>query len=269
MVAFAANSLLCRLALAEQLIDPTSFASIRLVSGALLLSFLLRGRSAQAPRAPIDWTAVSSLLAYAVFFTWAYVELAAGTGALILFGMVQLTMFAVGLYGGERFSMLSWAGFAIAVIGLAYLLSPGSSAPPVLGAAWMAVAGIAWGTYSLRGRNSGDALRATSRNFVLAVPFIVALHVALASQARLSPYGMLLALASGMLTSGLGYVAWYAVLPRLRALSAATVQLSVPAITAFGGVLLLSEPLSARLAIASVAILGGIALALTRRNRAH
>ncbi|WP_077001962.1 DMT family transporter [Variovorax sp. KK3] len=277
MLAFAANSLLCRMALQQRGIDPASFGSIRLVSGALALTLILRLRggsanpdksAAAAAPAKADWLAVTMLFAYVAFFSFAYLILPAGTGALILFGAVQLTMFCVGLRAGEMFGALAWSGFVLAIGGLVYLMSPGLAAPPPLGALLMALAGVAWGVYSLRGRGVADPLAATGRNFVRAAPMALVLSLVLAAQAHADRSGIALAIASGAITSGLGYVVWYSALPRLGALLAATVQLSVPPIAAFGGVLFLAEPVTPRLALASVAILGGIALVLFGRTRA-
>jgi drug/metabolite transporter (DMT)-like permease len=270
MLAFAANSLLCRLALQQQSIDAASFGSVRLVSGALVLWAIVRWRGGPRPAARPDWLAATMLWAYVAAFSFAYLTLPAGTGALILFGAVQLTMFVVGLHAGERFTPAAWAGFALAVGGLLYLVSPGLAAPPLIGTLLMAAAGIAWGVYSLRGRGSGEPVAATAGNFMRAVPLallVSAASVWLVGAPHASANGMALAVASGALTSGLGYVIWYAALPHLPALRAATVQLSVPPLAALGGVLLLSEALTMRLVVASASILGGIALVLASRAR--
>jgi len=270
MLAFAANSLLCRLALQQAGIDPASFGSVRLVAGALTLGLVVRLRAKPAPAASTraDWIAALMLFGYVAFFSFAYLSLSAGTGALILFGAVQLTMFGAGLRaGGERFGPLAWTGLALAVGGLVYLVSPGLAAPPLLGAMMMAAAGVAWGVYSLRGRGVADPLAATARNFTRAVPLALALSLACIAAFRVDARGIALAIASGALTSGLGYVVWYAALARLTPMRAATVQLSVPLLAAFGGVLFLSEAITPRLAAASVAILGGIALVLAQKSR--
>ena len=269
MLAFAANSLLCRLALQQATIDPASFGAVRLASGAVTLVLVVRLRRPPAVAARGDWLAATMLFGYVAFFSFAYLSLSAGTGALILFGAVQLTMFGVGLYGGERFRAAAWAGLALALAGLVVLVAPGLTAPPLLGALSMGLAGIAWGVYSLRGRGVTDPIGATAGNFFRAAPLAVALALALAlapiGQARADATGLALAVASGAVTSGLGYVVWYAALAGLSSLRAATVQLSVPVITAFAGVLLLGEAITPRLALASLAILGGIALVLTSR----
>lgn len=268
MLAFAANSILCRLALAQGSIDPASFGSLRLVSGALTLALVLRLRPvpAGAP-ARIDWLAAAMLFAYVACFSFAYLSLSAGTGALVLFGAVQITMLAAGWRAGESFGVWGWLGFALAVAGFAGLVAPGVSAPAPTGAVLMAVAGMAWGVYSLRGRGVADPLAATAGNFLRAAPLALLLSLMLALQAHASTQGALLAIASGALTSGLGYVIWYAALPGLGALRAATVQLSVPLIAALGGVLFLAETPSLRLVLAGVAILGGIGLVLLGKRR--
>lgn len=268
MLAFAANSLLCRLALQQASIDPASFGSVRLVSGALVLAVIVRLRPGPRAVARTDWLAATMLWLYVACFSFAYLTLAAGTGALILFGAVQLTMFSVGLNAGERFTAAAWAGLALAVAGLLYLVSPGIAAPAPLGAALMAAAGVAWGVYSLRGRGAGDPVAATAGNFLRAAPLALALSLSFIDSLHASAGGVALAIASGALTSGLGYGVWYAALPGLTALRAATVQLSVPPLAAAGGVLLLSEALSLRLVVASTAILGGIALVLFSRTLA-
>jgi len=207
------------------------------------------------------------LFAYVAFFSFAYVSLAAGTGALILFGAVQLTMFGVALHAGERFAPLASAGLALAAVGLVYLVLPGVSAPPLVGAASMALAGAAWGVYSLRGRGALDPLGATAGNFLRAAPMALVLWLPFAGIAHADVEGILLAIVSGAITSGVGYAIWYTALRELSAMRAATVQLSVPVITAIGAVLFLAEPPTLRLVLASVAILGGIGLVLTGRAR--
>lgn len=266
LLAFAANSLLCRLALQQESIDPVSFASARIVSGALALALIARYRAPPTVAGRPDWISAAMLFGYVAFFSFAYVTLPAGTGALILFGAVQLTMFSAGLRSGERFGAVAWGGLLLAVAGLVYLVLPGVAAPSPAGTVLMAIAGIAWGVYSLRGRGAGDPLLATAGNFARAVPLTVVLSLIFLSSAKLSTAGLALAIASGAVTSGLGYVVWYAALRRLSAMRAATVQLSVPLIAALGGVLFLSEAFTLRLGIASVAMLGGIAIVLASRS---
>ncbi|MBT8098371.1 MAG: DMT family transporter [Gammaproteobacteria bacterium] len=268
MIAFAANSVLCRLALGGDHIDAASFTAIRVMSGALLLVVIVAYRERGRIQRDADWRAALALFSYMVFFSFAYVSLGAGIGALILFGAVQLTMFAVALGRGESFSGVAWFGLALAFAGLVYLVSPGITAPEPLGAVLMAIAGISWGAYSLFGRSAADPTRATAWNFLLSVPLVIVVMGVYLNQLQLSPYGISLAIASGMVASGLGYVIWYAALPRLAATSAATVQLSVPAIAAIAGVLLLAEEPTMRLVLASIATLGGVALVLSQRSKA-
>lgn len=266
MLAFAANSLLCRLALAPTLIDAASFTSVRLISGAITLAAILALREGLRIRPTANWRSVAALYAYMAFFSFAYLSLSAGTGALILFGAVQLTMFIVALRSGEHFSLLSWGGLAVAVFGLVYLVSPGVTAPDPLGAVAMAVAGISWGFYSLLGRSATDPLAATAGNFIYAVPLTVILSLVFISHVHLTPTGFALAIVSGSVASACGYVIWYAALPGLTATRAATVQLSVPVIAAFGGIALISEALTLRLVVASIATLGGVAVVLAQRS---
>ena len=266
MVAFAANSLLCRMALGEGLIDAASFATVRVVAGAITLSLILLPRWRAQGRAPVDWRAAAMLFTYMAFFSFAYLSLSAGTGALLLFGAVQLTMFVVALRSGEPFPALSWAGLGLAVSGLIYLVSPGVTAPDPLGAALMTVAGVAWGVYSLLGKNASDPLAATANNFIFSVPLVVLVSLLFLEEFHFTNQGLVLAVASGSIASGLGYVIWYAALKGLPATRAATVQLSVPVIAAIGGVILLSEQLTFRLVLASAATLGGIALVLMQRS---
>lgn len=268
MLAFAANSLLCRLALQQESIDPASFGSIRLVSGAIALAVIVRFKTRRLAHEQGGWTSALMLFAYVAFFSFAYLSLPAGTGALILFGAVQLTMFTAGLRSGETFGAIAWLGLALAVAGLAYLVSPGVAAPPLVGATLMAIAGVAWGVYSLRGRGVRDPLAATAGNFLRAVPLALVVSLVFLDNAHFDANGVALAIASGAITSGIGYVIWYAALRNLSAMRAATVQLSVPLIAAFGGVAFLSEAITLRLVFASAAILGGIALVLKNKSQA-
>jgi len=265
MLAFAANSLLCRLALGQELIDAASFATVRVVSGAAVLTLMMLPRWRVRGRASADWRSVAALFTYMALFSFAYLSLSTGTGALILFGAVQLTMFIAALRGGEQFALLSWAGLILAVGGLVYLVSPGLTAPDPTGAILMAIAGIAWGFYSLLGRDVSDSLEATANNFIYSVPLVIVVSLLFMGEFHGSLNGLLLAAVSGAITSALGYVIWYSALRGLTATRAATVQLSVPAIAAFGGVLLLSEQLTLRLVLASVATLGGVWIVLIQR----
>lgn len=268
MLAFAANSLLCRLALGQNLIDAASFATVRVVSGAAMLSLIMLPRWRMRGRARADWRSAAMLFTYVACFSFAYLTLSAGTGALILFSAVQLTMFSVALRSGEHFALLSWLGLAAALFGLVYLVSPGLAAPDPLGALLMTLAGIAWGIYSLRGRNAADALTSTASNFICAAPLVVAVSLLFMNGFHVSRTGLALAVVSGAVASGLGYVIWYAALRGLSGTRAATVQLSVPVIAAFGGVVLLSEQVTLRLLVASVATLGGVWIVLVQRTRA-
>lgn len=265
MLAFAANSVLCRVALGAGHIDAASYTSVRLVSGAVVLAAIVLLRDRRIVRADVNAWSALALFAYMVCFSFAYLTLATGTGALILFGAVQLTMFGWSLRQGESFPGLSWLGLSFAVGGLVYLLLPGATAPDPMGAMLMAVAGIAWGVYSLIGRSAGDATRATAWNFVLAVPLAAATSIVFVDSASASLAGVVLAIASGSLASGAGYAIWYMALRGLAANDAATLQLSVPVIAAAGGVALLGEPVTARLVIASLATLGGVAIVLRQR----
>jgi len=265
MAAFAANSLLCRLALAQGLIDAASFASVRVIAGAVTLGLIVLFRNGTNKRLKTNWRTVAMLFAYMVFFSFAYLSLSAGTGALLLFGSVQLTMFVVAFREGEKFPLLSWGGFALAILGLVYLVLPGVTAPNPLGAILMIGAGIAWGFYSLLGRNVADPLQATAGNFIYSVPLVLIVSLFSLPQFSSSSPGLALAIASGAITSGCGYVVWYAALRGLTATRAATIQLSVPVIAAFGGILWLSEPVTPRLLLASAATLGGVAIVLAQR----
>lgn len=268
MLAFAGNSLLCRVALKDTAIDPASFTSIRLLSGALTLWLIVRLRS--GPHAPAGgWASALALFGYAAAFSYAYVSLSAATGALLLFGAVQATMIGVGLWTGHRLAPRQWAGLVLAVGGLVGLLLPGLSAPPLVGAVLMLAAGVAWGIYSLRGRGGGDPTAVTAGNFIRSAPLGLALSLLTLPALSVDPAGIGYAVASGALASGVGYAIWYRALPGLQPASAASVQLSVPVIAAVGGVLLLGEPLTLRLLLASAAILGGIALVLLVRQPAR
>lgn len=266
---FAANSVLARLGLRAGAIDPASFTAIRLLAGAGFLALLTRSRGLPrrtGSRSPLPGAAL--LFLYAAPFSFAYTGLTTGTGALILFGAVQLTMIGAGVVGGERPRVNEWSGLLIALAGLVALNLPGLTAPPLYPALLMTIAGIAWGAYSLRGRKSTTPLVETSRAFLWAAPAGVALVLlaGLVEPVHASAEGILYAIGSGALASGAGYAAWYAVLPRLSATRAGTIQLSVPVLAALAGILLLHEALSLRLILAGSAILGGIALAIAPRS---
>jgi len=281
MIAFASNSLLCRLALKQTSIDAASFTFIRIFSGAVALCLIMKIRTwlitdrTPSPRAASfshsslrrttcfvagNWLSALALLVYAAGFSFAYTTLSAGTGALLLFGAVQATMIFWGMHKGERLDATQIAGFLIAVTGLVVLVFPGLSAPPLIGSILMLGAGVAWGIYSLRGKGERNPASATTGNFVRAVPFAAAVSIIFVPWAHVDFTGVTYAIISGAITSGLGYVIWYSALPGLTATSAASVQLSVPVLAATGGILLLSELVTLRYVLASIAVLGGIAL---------
>jgi drug/metabolite transporter (DMT)-like permease len=259
LIAFAGNSLLCRLALARTGIDAASFTSVRLLSGALVLWLIVAIQGEKIGSAG-SWYSALALFAYAACFSFAYVSLTAATGALLLFGAVQTTMIGAGLWQGERLRGPQIAGLMLAVGGLLTLLLPGLSAPPLGAALLMLGAGMAWGVYSLRAKGTPHPTRTTAGNFIRALPFAAALSVAMFPRFSLDGTGVLLAIASGGLASAVGYAIWYAALRGLNATSAATVQLSVPVLAAFGGIAFLGEAPTLRLLASSMAILGGIAL---------
>jgi drug/metabolite transporter (DMT)-like permease len=267
VLAFAANSLLCRMALRHTGIDAASFTSVRIVSGALALWLILRLRSGATGRAG-NWLSAGALVVYAAAFSFAYVSLPAATGALLLFGAVQATMIAYGRWRGERLQGRQALGFVLALAGLVGLLLPGWTAPPLQGSVLMLLAGVAWGVYTLRGKGGGDPLAVTAGNFLRALVPALALSLLTLPWMVLDRAGIAYAIASGALASGLGYAVWYSALPGLKVSSAATVQLSVPVIAALGGIVFLDESLSWRLVLASVAILGGIALVVLDKRPA-
>ena len=289
MIAFASNSLLCRLALKHTTIDAATFTFIRILSGAVALWLILELRTrlrtekttsllydgaSGSPRVtrhlPLksgNWLSALALFVYAAAFSFAYVDLSVGTGALLLFGAVQASMIIWGFRKGERLDAIQVVGFVAAVIGLVVLVFPGLSAPPLIASILMLTAGVAWGVYSLRGKGVQNPASVTTGNFVRAVPFSAVVWIIFIPWTHVDSAGVSYAVISGAIASGLGYVIWYSVLPSLKAASAATVQLSVPVLAATGGILLLGEPLTLRYLLASVAILGGIALVVLEKNR--
>jgi drug/metabolite transporter (DMT)-like permease len=265
MIAFAGNSLLCRVALSTTAIDAASFTTIRIFSGAITLLVLVV--VTQPTRAVSgNWWSAVALFGYAAGFSFAYLSLSAATGALLLFGAVQCTMIGYGIIQNERMNLAQIAGVLIAIVGLVGLLLPGLSAPPMLGAMLMLGAGVSWGIYSLRGRGVTDAAGETAGNFIRAVPFALLVSIVSLPGVEFDLTGAGFAVASGALASGLGYAIWYSVMPALTATSAATVQLTVPALAAAGGVVLLGEPLTLRLGLASAAILGGVAIYILSKS---
>ena len=273
MIAFAGNSLLCRLALKHTAIDAASFTAVRLMSASLVLCLLAGGWRANwqsAWQSGGNWPSAFALFTYAAGFSFAYISLPAATGALLLFGAVQATMIGYGVWAGERLSPLQLAGLGLALGGLVALLLPGLAAPPPASAALMLGAGVAWGVYSLRGKGGKAAsspIKVTAGNFMRTVPLTLGLSLLMVNQLSLDGAGVGYGVLSGALTSGLGYVIWYKVLPALKATSAATVQLSVPVIAAMGGVVFIGETVSLRLVLASIAILAGIALVILNKKQ--
>ncbi len=267
MLAFAGNSILCRMALMDGAIDPASFTSMRLFSGAVALLIIVRLTSEDGSiREHGGWASALTLFLYAILFSYAYITLSAGAGALILFGFVQGTMITMALWSGDRPKAAEWLGWLLAFGGLVWLLLPGIEAPPAIGATLMALAGIGWGVYSIRGRSESNPLASTCSNFVYSIAFVLLLTAVTFFDADVTQRGIVLAIISGALTSGVGYVIWYTALNYLSAMQAALVQLSVPAIAAVGGVILLAEPISIRLITSGILILGGISLALVQKS---
>lgn len=268
MIAFAANSVLCRMALGDGTIDAASFTTLRLLSGAVFLACLLSWKNRTALKAfHFDTIGSTTLFIYAVCFSFAYLQLTTGTGALILFGTVQLSMVLVGIARGERPILKAWIGMFGAFAGLVYLVLPGVSAPPLQGALLMAISGLAWGMYSLHGKGAKNPIADTAYNFIGTVPLVLVCSLVFLPDLHLSTEGILLGITSGAAASALGYVLWYAVLPTLTASTAATVQLSVPVIASIAGVIVLGEELALRLIISSLVILGSIALIISAKSR--
>ncbi len=266
MIAFAGNSLLCRLALKHTGIDAASFTLTRILSGAIALCLIIVLRQRSSVRAG-NWLSALALFIYAIGFSLAYISLPTGTGALLLFGAVQATMILWGFHKGERLDAIQWIGLFLALSGVIVLVFPGLSAPPLISSLLMLGAGIAWGIYSLRGKKESNPAEATAGNFLRAVPFAIATSILLSHSAHFDFAGTSYAIISGAITSGLGYVIWYTALPGLKATSAAAVQLSVPVLAATGGILLLAEPITLRYAIASVVVLGGIMMVIIEKQR--
>jgi len=269
LIAFAANSLLARAALAEGAADPAGYTIVRLVSGAAFLWLVLAWRSRGSMTGKLDgsWLSAAALFAYAIFFSIAYVRLGAATGALILFAAVQISMLAWGIYLGERPRPLQIVGMVLALGGIAYLLLPGIGSPDPLGAVLMALSGLAWAVYTMQGRGVSDPIGATAGNFIRSAAFCVPLLAIGWSWLTMTGEGLVYALTSGVLASGLGYVLWYRALPHLAATTAAILQLTVPIIAAGGAIAFLGEDMTTRFAIASVLALGGVALTILARKR--
>jgi len=268
LIAFASNSIICRLALRDDVIDASSFSVIRLLSGAIALWIILTlSGYRKKPEYNGSWTSASMLFLYAFAFSFAYIELDAGIGALILFGMVQVTMLLTGIFKGERPNILQWVGMALAFGGLVYLVFPGLTAPPIASSGLMAIAGIAWGVYTLRGRGNKHPVAVTTDNFIRTIPFVFIAGLLSLQYVEISTAGFIWAVISGAITSGLGYIVWYAALQGLTRTRAAIIQLAVPVIAALGGIILLSEDVTVRLFLSAILTLGGIGLAITSKDK--
>lgn len=267
MLCFAGNSVFCRLALRQTTIDPASFTSVRLISGALVLALIVYGRPRFWRTGVIrsaglggNWISGLALFVYASALSFSYADMSTGIGALLLFGAVQATMVLTGLWRGERINGQQTAGLVLALAGVVAILSPGLNAPPLASALLMLTSGVAWGVYSLRGRGVADPTGDTAGNFLRATPMSVLLSGLFLAHQHLDGQGVLYAVLSGALTSGLGYAIWYAVLPKLTRTRAAAVQLSVPVLASLAGALFVREPITLGLMLTSTAVLGGIAM---------
>jgi len=266
LIAFAANSVICRLALKDGAIDPGMFTGIRLFSGAaVLIALVFLSKDKRYEKSKGSWTSAGMLFLYAAAFSYAYVSLETGIGALIIFGVVQITMIASSLISGYKMNVMEWLGIVLALAGFLYLLLPGASAPSLSGFILMSLSGIGWGIYSLRGKNSKHPLVDTAYNFLRSLPFLILLLYFLAQESNYSTKGILLALLSGIVTSGIGYTIWYTALKGLNSIQASIVQLLVPVLAAMGGVIFIGELISLRLMASSLMILGGILLLIIKR----
>ena len=266
LIAFAANSVICRLALKDGAIDPGMFTGIRLFSGAaVLIALVFLSKDKRYEKSKGSWTSAGMLFLYAAAFSYAYVSLETGIGALIIFGVVQITMIASSLISGYKMNVMEWLGIVLALAGFLYLLLPGTSAPSLSGFILMSLSGIGWGIYSLRGKNSKHPLVDTAYNFLRSLPFLILLLYFLAQESNYSTKGILLALLSGIVTSGIGYTIWYTALKGLNSIQASIVQLLVPVLAAMGGVIFIGELISLRLMASSLMILGGILLLIIKR----
>ena len=268
LIAFAANSVLCRLALGGSAIDASTFTIVRLLSGVIVLTVILnisKINSNSSPSTKGSWPASIALFLYAFTFSFAYVTLETATGALILFGSVQITMILLTIFSGNRLHISEWVGMAIAFAGFVYLVLPGVTTPSVIGFFLMTVSGIAWGIYTLKGRGSQNPIMDTAFNFLRTMPFVIILAIITMKYAHYSAEGILLAALSGGIASGIGYMIWYIALSGLSVTQAAVLQLLVPVIAAFGGIIFVSESISLRLAVSSTMILGGILMVVLGR----
>jgi len=268
LIAFAANSVLCRLALGGSAIDASTFTIVRLLSGVIVLTVILnisKINSNSSPSTKGSWPASIALFLYAITFSFAYVTLETATGALILFGSVQITMILLSIFSGNRLHISEWVGMAIAFAGFVYLVLPGVTTPSVIGFFLMTVSGIAWGVYTLKGRGSKSPIMDTAFNFLRTLPFVIILAIITIKYAHYSSEGILLAALSGGIASGIGYLIWYIALSGLSVTQAAVLQLLVPVIAAVGGIIFVSESISLRLAVSSTMILGGILMVVLGR----
>ena len=266
--AFAANSVICRLALKEKAIDPGLFTGIRLISGASVLAilvFLSKGDRSSYSKG--SWVSGFVLFLYAAAFSYAYITLETGTGALIAFGSVQITMIAYSLISGYKMSVWEWLGVFLSIAGFVYLMLPDAKTPSVSGFILMTISGISWGLYSIRGNDSKNPLNETAFNFLRATPFLMLLLFFISKDANASTKGILLALLSGTITSGIGYTIWYMALKELTSIQASIVQLFVPVLAAIGGVIFVGELISSKLIVASLMILGGILLLIVKKTK--
>lgn len=267
MSAFATNSLLTRLALGSHFIDPVSFTLLRALAAAVILTNIVVWRWRRLPRLAPSWASCVALFGYLVFFSLAYTRLAAGTGTLILFGAVQLAMLSVAVQQGDRLPAISWIAFGVALSGLLWLVAPGLNAPDPVGCLFMTIAGVSWGAFSLLGRGTSDPLDANAASFLGCLPIVIFASVLFHADFRVTVAGLGLAVASGAVASGLGYVIWYAALKELRSIHAAAVQLSVPILATIAGAVFLGEPVTLRLVLSSLAVLGGVAAVLMQSSQ--
>ena len=270
LIAFAANSVLCRLALGESAIDASTFTIVRLLAGAIVLTVIMsiskiKSNSNTNSSTKGSWPASIALFIYALTFSFAYVTLDTATGALILFGSVQITMILMSIFSGNRLHISEWFGMAIAFTGFVYLILPGVTTPSVIGFLLMTVSGIAWGIYTLKGRGSKNPIMDTAFNFLRTMPFVIILAIVTFKYAHYSSEGILLAVLSGSIASGIGYMIWYSALSGLSVTQAAVLQLLVPVIAAVGGIIFVSESISFRLTVSSAMILGGILMVVLGR----
>ena len=271
LIAFAGNSVLCRLALTEPSIDPASFTLIRLLSGVAALWVLLVLKNIKAPatsdQSKGSWLSAFMLFAYAALFSYAYVSIDTATGALVLFGSVQIALIVISLVKGHKLTLAEYAGVTLALLGFIYLVLPELQKPSLSGFIMMSLAGVAWAFYTVGGQGSSDALRDTTYNFTRTLPLLLVLLVFAFTSLSLTPYGITMAVLSGVITSGLGYAIWYAALPSLTTLQAGVIQLFVPIIAAFGGLWFASEAITLRLTIAAALVLGGIMLVILAKTK--